>query len=243
MKQIADYIYSLMQLVGYEHPIHPVLVHVPIGLIVGSVVLAFAAPYFKNRVLDRAAFYTLILALVFYFPTVFMGILDWQHFYGGAWIFIIQMKIAFSALLFVLLSLAIYLSVRNKVEDGAVSSGWNKTVLVLILLNVGVLGYLGGNLVYGGKRSIKTTEYKAGAVIYEKSCASCHPQGGNIITPEMPVLGSDRLVDVKTFSAWIRNPDLTPHQMTAFPADEISDAQVVQLRDYIVNVLEKPRGK
>jgi len=242
MEQIAGYIYGLMHLIGYRHPIHPVLVHLPIGLIIGSVVLVFAAPYFKNRVLDRAAFYTLILAFLFYFPTVFMGILDWQYSYAGAWIFVIQMKLAFSALLFVLLSWAVYLSLKNRVEDGAVSSGWNKTVHVLMFVNVVILGYFGGNLVYNGQRSIETTKYKEGAAIYEKSCASCHAQGGNIITPRLPVLGSAKLDDEKTFITWLRNPDISPHIMLRFSANQISDAQAAQLRDYIVNVLEKPRG-
>lgn len=243
MERLADFIYGAMHLIGYRHPIHPALVHMPIGLVVGAVVFIFAAPYFKNRALDRAAFYALILAFLFYFPTAFMGIMDWQHFYAGAWIFVFKMKLALAALLLVLLIWAIYLSVRNRIEGGAVASWWNKAVHVLLLLNVVGLGYFGGQIVYGGQRSIKTTEYKVGAAVFEKSCAACHAGGGNIIDPKLPVIGAPQLDNEKAFIAWLRNPNKSPHIMLRFPVSRISDAQAAQLRGYIVNVLEKPRGK
>ncbi len=243
MERLADFIYGAMHLIGYRHPIHPALVHMPIGLIFGAFVFIFAAPYFKNRALDRAAFYALILAFLFYIPTAFMGIMDWQYFYASAWILVFKIKLALAALLFVLLIWALYLSVKNRIEGGAVASWWNKAVHVLMLLDVVGLGYLGGNLVYGGQRAIKTAEYKVGGAIYEKKCAACHAQGGNIIAPKLPVIGAPQLDDEKAFIAWLRNPNKSPHIMLKFPVSQISDAQAAQLRGYIVNVLEKPRKK
>lgn len=81
---------------------------------------------------------------------------------------------------------------------------------------------------------------KAGESLFSTNCVACHAEGGNIIDPSKPVRGSARLKDFETFLAWIRAPK---SPMTAFPPDQIPDAQVRELYRYVVEVLAKPAAK
>jgi len=77
--------YDFLQSLGYPHPIHPTEVHMPIGLVVGGAFLfSWLAFYFHRPNLARAARYCAIVAFIWTFPTMFLGFMDWQHFYGGA---------------------------------------------------------------------------------------------------------------------------------------------------------------
>jgi uncharacterized membrane protein len=81
---MIDAFYSFLEKIGYLHPIHPAMTHMPIGLVVGSLFIGAAALIFSHASMARSAYYTLVLALIFWFPTVTFGLLDWQRYYGGA---------------------------------------------------------------------------------------------------------------------------------------------------------------
>jgi hypothetical protein len=60
-----DFIYQFLERIGYTHPIHPPLTHIPIGLVAGALILRLAAIFSHGALLSRAAFYCLVIALVF----------------------------------------------------------------------------------------------------------------------------------------------------------------------------------
>ena len=52
------------------------------------------------------------LALLALLPTVIVGIMDWQHYYAGAWLFPIKMKLPLAGLLLILLVFAVSVGYR-----------------------------------------------------------------------------------------------------------------------------------
>ncbi len=77
--------------------------------------------------------------------------------------------------------------------------------------------------------------------VFNGNCASCHPKGGNIIQPNLPVLNSAKTVDINIFSAFIRAPkmpDGKPGAMPSFPTEKISDQEASELYKYVTHVLE-----
>jgi uncharacterized membrane protein len=239
--ELSEALYGFLRSIGYAHPLHPALVHMPIGLVVGALVFAFAAPFMQKPRLERAAYYCLVLAFLFLFPTVLLGYMDWQHFFAGGWIFYIKMKLALAAVLLVLMVLGLVLGRRAGAATRSLM-----TVYALGFLTVTALGYYGGQLVYAGRTPAAPEAYQAGAQLYDTKCASCHPQGGNIVQPNLPVLKAPQLKSSKTFIAWLRDPkrpDGSPGIMPSFPPARISDPQAEELRNYIIHVLENPRGE
>jgi cytochrome c553 len=175
----------------------------------------------------------IILAFIWIFPTMLVGIMDWQHFYGGAWLFPIRVKLTVAPILAGLLLAAILLARKYGVTSGKVLP-----IYFLCFFCVVVLGYFGGQLVYGGRTTRSPEQFKEGGKMFAADCGACHPHGGNAIDPSKPVLHSSKLKDLDTFLAWVRHPE-TP--MPAFPASKISDAQGKELYAYIRNVLEHPK--
>jgi|SRR5665811_385468 hypothetical protein len=96
MKRYLDAFYGFMDRIGYMHPIHPAMVHMPIGLVAGATVFIGIAAFARFHQFRVSAHHVLMLALIFWFPTVLFGILDWQRYLGGAWLFVIKMKLAHS---------------------------------------------------------------------------------------------------------------------------------------------------
>jgi uncharacterized membrane protein len=101
---MTDLFYELLGRIGYTHPIHPPLTHIPMGLVFGVFIFALIAMLFRRTVLPQLTYNRIILlALIFSFPTGLFRFTDWQHFYEGAWLYPIRMKLAFSGVLMVLL--------------------------------------------------------------------------------------------------------------------------------------------
>lgn len=227
--------YNALNHIGYSHPIHPALVHMPIGLVTGALIFAFAALWVKGPQVALAARYCTIVALLFYFPTVLLGLMDWQHFLHGAWLFPIKMKMILAGILLVLLSITLFLNYRLGAQSKVLLPFY-----ILAFCTVVGLGYFGGQLVYGAKAQPAANSYKAGELVFSSHCSGCHPHGGNVIKPNRPVKNSDKLVDFKTFLSWIRAPKAP---MPAFPSSSISDKSAHELYQYIVHVINKPGGK
>jgi hypothetical protein len=87
---------------------------------------------------------------------------------------------------------------------------------------------------------------RAGAKIFADSCANCHPDGGNVIVPSLPLKGSRVLANFRTFLAFIRHPkmpDGSQGAMPAFSQSQISKSQARRLYHYITfGEGERPRG-
>jgi len=72
-----------------------------------------------------------------------------------------------------------------------------------------------------------------GDAIFKAKCASCHPDGGNIVNPKKTLKG---LKNSKQIIQKIRQGG---GGMTAFDAKAISDADAKLLADYILKTFKK----
>jgi uncharacterized membrane protein len=225
-----DSVYRFLSSLGYAHPLHPALVHMPIGLGMGAFVFASIAHLFKKKQLALAARYCSILALLVWFPTVLFGLMDWRHFFNGAWLPPITIKLVLAGIFFVLLVLGFFLG-----SKGREGSRILPVIYGLCLLSVIGLGYFGAQLVYANRAQATPAQYRAGEQIFLANCSACHPQGGNVITPQHPIHGSSKLKDLKIFIGWIRHPD---PPMPVFSPTKVSNQDAGALYQYIVHALE-----
>jgi len=171
-------IYALFSSIGYHHPLHPALTHLPVGLTIASFIFLVWSYLIRNPKYAQTAKHCVVLAIIAAIPTMVFGYFDWQHFYSGALIFPIKMKLGLAFLLLVLLLVTISTSIRSE----------KKTVLRLLahllsLLLVIGLGYFGGELVYGKKgtptqsiniNTLDAESVMAGKDLFEKKCSFCH---------------------------------------------------------------------
>lgn len=141
---MVESIYSLMESLGWTHPLHPAMVHAPMGLVIGMLVFGLLALKWTDKHFALSAYYCSVLAFLTVFPTIITGLLDWQYRYYGEWHHLIVAKMIISAILTVLLLVAIIL--KNK---GA-SPQKMAIVYLLCMACAGGLGFSGGELVYGG---------------------------------------------------------------------------------------------
>lgn len=165
-------IYDFLARLGYHHPLHPPMTHLPVGLVMGATILVLAAAWRRHSAWESCARHCLIIALAGLFPTVLIGLLDWQHFYGGAWLLPIQVKMALAVVLLILLILAITRRQSMETRD--------RPFLVLTFLaffTVVGLGYFGGELVH--KKESRTSgaqdeRMRLGENLFAQNCAACH---------------------------------------------------------------------
>ena len=217
--------YRALASIGYTDPIHAALVHAPIGLVVGALVFGFASLWLKCPSLPSTSRHCVVLALIFWFPTVVAGLMDWQVFYGGAWLFPIKVKAVCAVILLTLLCIAAW--VRQTTE------GISKIILAILalcLFTVTALGYFGARLTFAGKVPSAPEEYSSGRWLFRERCSSCHPNGGNIVRADMPLRGAPMLMNFTLFLAWIRNPS---PPMPSFSTTTISDDRAKELFDFV----------
>jgi uncharacterized membrane protein len=223
--------YLFLQSLGYPHPAHSAVVHLPIGLIFGAFVLGWIALLFRRQNPARAAWFAIIVAFVVFFPVALLGLMDWQHFYGGAWLLPIKVKLYLAAFLLVLL-----------VATLALGRQGHRAALVplytLCFLTVIGLGYFGGQLIYGGRMPPPPPpQFQEGAQIFRGHCSACHPNGDNAIEFNMPLKTSDRLDSLHSFVSWIRDPK---SPMPTFGPQKISKKKAEELYRYIIHTWGKP---
>ncbi|MFH2000962.1 MAG: DUF2231 domain-containing protein [Planctomycetota bacterium] len=139
---MIDFIYETLSGLGFDHPLHPIAVHIPMGMIVGG--FLFGLLGLKMEQLTRTAHYCFSLALVFIVPTIITGIMDWQYRMVGHWSSFIVAKLILASTLTVLLALSVWFGYKKTLSF--------KSLLVLYglcVMNAGGLGYIGGELSYG----------------------------------------------------------------------------------------------
>jgi uncharacterized membrane protein len=234
-------LYDFLDKIGYLHPIHPAMVHMPIGLIVGSLFIGGAGLVFSRASMSRAAYYALVLALIFWVPTVTFGVMDWQRYYGGAWLFAIKMKLGLAGILGVLLVIGAWLGHRDPTRVKRLVP-----IYLLCFLTVSSLGYFGGQIVYGGNTPIGTTQFQSGQKLFENHCSGCHAHGGNSIMSNFPLRDAPELDKFEDFLTFIRGPTLpggVDGPMPPFAQSTISAEEARELYDYITQVMDKPQRK
>lgn len=140
---MVENLYSLLEKIGYSHPLHPMLTHVPMGMIIGMVVFSSLGLIWKNGNFGQTAFHCSVLALLAILPVIGAGMLDWLHFQQGEWNVYIIVKMTLGVILTILLIFSVILKRRGTTP--------NKMLLIYILCLAcaGGLGYSGGELVYG----------------------------------------------------------------------------------------------
>ena len=238
---MMDGFYDFLDKIGYLHPIHPAMVHMPIGLIVGSLFIGATGLVFSRPSMARAAHYTLVLALAFWVPTVIFGLMDWQRYYGGALLLAIKMKLGLAGLLGVLLITGVLLGRRDPARVKHIMP-----IYFLCFLTVACLGYFGGQIVYGGKSPGAQAPFQDGQKLFENHCSGCHAHGGNSIMSNFPLRDAPELDKPGHFLAFIRQPKLPgglSGPMPPFPESTISAEQAQNLYGYITQVIDQPPRK
>jgi len=140
---MVENLYSFLASVGFSHPLHPMLVHVPMGMIIGMVIFSLLGLMSSENTLDRTAHHCNIVALVFILPVIATGLLDWIQFLEAEMETLITIKMILGTLLTVLLLVSVIMK-----KKGA-GRGRMFLIYLLCLACAGGLGYSGGELVYG----------------------------------------------------------------------------------------------
>jgi cytochrome c6 len=81
--------------------------------------------------------------------------------------------------------------------------------------------------------SIAGAAGKSGEMIFKEKCASCHPDGGNVMKPKETLKG------IKSSKKIITQVRKGGGGMPAFDAKAISDADAKLLADYIIKTFKK----
>jgi mono/diheme cytochrome c family protein len=192
--------------------------------------------------IGRAAHYSTVLGLIFAFLTILMGIVDWQYFYAGAWPFPIKMKFILAPVLLILYFLGVWYG-RTETMVSHISRKY-LAVTILTFFAVVFLGLYGGQLVFSEAPPVTSPELRAGRILFVTRCGACHPQGGNIMNPSLPIKGAPELKNFQTFLDWIRNPVRPGGErglMPSFLPSRISGQKAKELYSFLTEVIERPR--
>lgn len=142
---MTEFLYMWLAKLGYGHPIHSPVTHIPMGMVMGGCLFVLIAALRNKPALYRTAMHCYTVALVSILPVMFVGYMDWQHFYRGDWRVEIIAKIILAVVLFVVCA---YNVARLRKEPG--DRRVTIAAAVISLAVAGALGYFGGELVYGG---------------------------------------------------------------------------------------------
>lgn len=140
---MTEVIFEFLNKIGFVHPLHPALTHIPMGMVMGAVTFRLVSFLPRLKVLARTGYHCIILGLLGMFPTAFSGYLDWQHTFGGNWDFLIILKMILAIILTVLLA-------TIAIVDDPENPRFDKTTLfyfLTLLLAIG-LGFSGGELTH-----------------------------------------------------------------------------------------------
>jgi mono/diheme cytochrome c family protein len=235
---MIDAIFRLFAGLGFGDPLHPPVTHLPIGLAAGALVFILVALIFKKKNLEMTARHVSILAFIFAFPTILLGVMDWIHFYKGVLFPAIQVKIVLATILVAALAAGIFLGPRLKFR-----SVFTTALAAVAFVAVFGLGYFGSGILYGrgiAAAPAAPTPQEAlnthGETVFMNNCSACHAGGGNAIQANLPLKTSVKLKSADDFIAFIRDP-VPPAgiqaNMPPFPADIIDDAAARDLYAYV----------
>ncbi|MDR2549300.1 MAG: hypothetical protein LBD10_03735 [Desulfobulbus sp.] len=141
---MIESLYAFLVKIGFQHPLHPALTHIPMGMVMGCFFFGFLYWYAQKTAFQKTCLHCSVLALIFIVPTIVAGLLDWQHLYGGQFRPLIVVKMVLAVALTGLLAYSVRLNTQNAEAK--------KLFLIYcgcLACAVG-LGFSGGELVYGG---------------------------------------------------------------------------------------------
>ena len=149
-------VYVLLKGLGYDHPIHPMVTHITVGLTIGTLVFGLVSLVFRRVRLKLTAWHCAVLAFISVVPTALFGYMDWREKFNGEWLTAIIIKMILAAVLFVCLFAGLMLGrERDWDRHGKATGPWREpraiAALVLYAVCAGIviaLGYFGGSLVY-----------------------------------------------------------------------------------------------
>lgn len=237
---MIDGLYALLARLGFDEPLHSPITHMPIGLVVGALVFFLVAILFKRKNLILSARHASILALVFAFPTILLGVFDWMHFYHGVLMPAIKIKMGLAGGVLILLGAGIILGSEVKLK-----TIWMTVIYALSFVAVMGLGWLGAGIIYGRSIGTPTAATSSaqpgqgsvdGKAVFASNCQSCHGNGGNAIDPAYPLKGSKKLASLGDFSAFVRKPlmrDGSEGSMPPFGEDRLEEPELKALYDYV----------
>ncbi len=232
-----EFLYQFLHSHGYDLPLHPPLTHMPTGLVVAALLFLVVGLIFRRSNFLTTARYCIVLALISFFPAVFIGFTDWYHFYAGVLIFPIKVKIILSGALLIFLAAAVIVEIK-KIGGPMIKFA----IYLLCFVAVVGIGHYGGQLVFCQSDAASSGDIGQGEKIYTANCGGCHPNGGNVINSQLPVVGSPPLKNLDTFTKFNRiplRPDGSKGVMPAFPKDKISDQEMKQVYEYITKSLKQ----
>jgi uncharacterized membrane protein len=76
-------LYETLRSIGYTHPPHPPMTYLPLGMVIGSLLFSLISVFPRCGKFAVTARHCITLGFVGVFPTMLLGYLDWQYFYGG----------------------------------------------------------------------------------------------------------------------------------------------------------------
>ena len=208
--------YTLLESLGYRHPIHAPMTHVPIGMVIGAFVFILAARAVGKASFLATARHCTALALVAAIPTIVLGYMDWQHYYAGARLFQIEAKLVLASLLIVFLAASLVFMGK---EPGR--PAFQILMLSVSVILVGGLGYFGGDLVFKQltpKNSVDSLTMKRGEELFRQHCATCHPNGGNVLKANLPLRKAPQLETEDAFIGYLRSPKARDGGSTVMPS-------------------------
>ena len=132
-----------------NHPIHPVLVHVPIGFWTGVLIFDIAHLVTGSPTVAVASFYCLLGALITSIPAAIFGLVELGFTPPATQVRRLAITHGVLNAVVVVLTLVNYVVRRSSFEG--VPDGVPALAFVLTLLGYGILGvsgYLGGKMVY-----------------------------------------------------------------------------------------------
>jgi len=141
---MTEAIFEFLSKIGFHHPVHPALTHIPMGMVMGAVTFRIVSFIPRMKFLAKTGYHCVVLGLLGILPTAFAGYLDWQHTFGGEWEFLIILKMVLAVLLTLLLAAILSM-------DDTETPKLDKVTLfyfLAFLLAIG-LGFSGGQLQYG----------------------------------------------------------------------------------------------
>jgi len=140
---MVDFLYGTLEAVGFTHPLHPALVHIPMGMVIGCFFFTLVTLVWKKEVYIKTSLHCSVIAAIFILPSIIAGFLDWLYFFNGTWSALIIIKMILAT---ILTGLLLY-SIRMNMQGAPVKNLF--IVYALCLACAGGLGFSGGELVYG----------------------------------------------------------------------------------------------
>jgi hypothetical protein len=127
---------------------------------------------FKRKNLVLTARHASILAFIFAFPTILLGVMDWIHFYHATLFTPIKIKMALASVALIVLGAGIILGSEIKLHTMTMTILYVTAFFAMI-----GLGYFGSGIVYGRGLTLKALK-PAAAVTTARPTDSLSREGG-----------------------------------------------------------------